>query len=184
MKSNQAGIGELVEGLLKRAGLEQKAKQFRVMLYWREIVGEANARHSRPRAIKNGILMVECSNAAWAQTLTLLRQQIMDKITARFGECPLQEIHFRGTGKKVEEAAEGAAQRPRPAEMELKREQQAWIEETAGGVEEPRLKARVEAALGSWMRQREWYEKSGRKRCARCGRMHGEEGELCAGCRE
>jgi predicted nucleic acid-binding Zn ribbon protein len=184
-RGRRALLGDLVERLLKRAGLEKRVKQWRIMSSWKEIVGAANARHSWPIGLKDGVLLVGCSSPAWAQTLSMLRGQIMEKITREMGECPLREIHFRGIGKpmKGEEAWE-PPEEGLPAEIVLPTEQAEWIHQVVSEISDPNLRKKAEAALGSLFRQRDWHRRRGSRPCGACGRLHQGKQALCLYCRE
>jgi predicted nucleic acid-binding Zn ribbon protein len=88
---------EGLEGLIK--GLEQQEswqarKQFRlVLLHWPKSVGFAVARISRPISIQRGTLYVATSTAAWAQTLSYERFNILRKLN-RYQKEPLKGMRF------------------------------------------------------------------------------------------
>jgi len=182
-KGSLASLGEVLEGLLRRAGLDHRVRQGKVMLAWKEIVGPANARHSWPLKVKDGILLVGCSSAAWAQTLTLLREQIMEKIVRLLGRCPLREIHFFGAAfpGRREEEGESAAE-PLPEKLGLRVEELDFIRQLTGEISDPALRRKAEAALASLLRQRKWHQERGHRPCASCGRLHRTPGPFCPTC--
>lgn len=184
-RGSRAELGRLIEGVLRKSGLYHRFKQAQVMLDWKEIVGPANARHSWPVRLSDGVLQVGCSSAGWAQTLTMLKAQIMEKIAARLGECALKDIQFRGVSQRraPAEADDPAAPSP-PGKIALQVEQLAWIRKLTEEIEAPVLRRKAEAALGSLLRQRQWHEKQGNRPCGNCGRLHRGQGQLCATCRK
>ena len=183
-RGGQAKLGNLLESLLKRSGLKHKLKQHQIMLAWKEIVGAANARNSWPLRISGGVLWVGCSSASWAQTMTMLREQIMQKIAGMFGYCPVSEIRF-ASGRKPLEADGEADERPLPPKtIMLSTEQLAWIRQMTGELSDPALQSKAAAAMGSLLRQRKWHEEQGKKVCPACGRLHKSAGEVCAYCQK
>ncbi|NIM04872.1 MAG: DUF721 domain-containing protein [Armatimonadetes bacterium] len=182
-KGSQARLGDIIEGLFKRLGLEHKVKQGQVMLAWKHIVGSANARHSWPAGIKDDVLLVDCSSAAWAQTLTMLREQIMEKIGEQLGECPLRDIHFRGVGRRRKDSADAESSTSLPGEIMLQTEQVEWVQEIVEDISDPALRKKAQAALGSLLRQRQWHQHQGNATCAVCGRLHRAKTALCSDCR-
>ena len=48
---------------------------------WEEIVGETIAAHARPQRIKNGELVLEVDDPAWASELEWLGEEIVRKIS-------------------------------------------------------------------------------------------------------
>jgi predicted nucleic acid-binding Zn ribbon protein len=183
-RSNQAKLGAVIGDVLRQAGLEQKLAQGQIMLAWKDIVGPANARHSWPVRVKDGVLLVGCSSAAWTQTMMMLRMQIMDKIAKLYGECPVREIHFSGVREPRSWFAEDEKLAPPPAKIALPVEQVQWIDSLTAEISEPALQQRARAALGSLLRQREWHHTQGHFPCADCGRLHHNKSPYCNSCQK
>jgi len=185
-RGGQAKLSGLLEDLMKKSGLEHKLKQHKIMLAWKELVGAANARNSWPLRVSNGVLWVGCSSAAWAQTMTMLREQIMKKIAAKLGYCPVSEIRFSSGSRRQDGADwEDAAERPLPPNtIMLSTEQLAWIRQMTGELSDPALQSKAAAALGSLLRRRKWHEAQGKKICPACGRLHKSAGEICLYCQK
>ena len=183
-KGSQAMIGDILPSLLKKAGLEQRVRQGQIMLNWKEVVGPANARHSWPIRVNDGVLLVGCSSPAWAQTMMMLRRQIMDKIAKMHGDCPLRDIHFSGVRQPVGWERVEEDREPAPAQLKLPVEQQQWIHRLTEGISEPLLQNKAKAALGSLLRQRMWHELHGNRPCSYCGRMNRHKGGVCLSCQK
>lgn len=102
---------EGLEGLIK--GLEsqeswQVQKQFRlVLLYWPKSVGFAVARKTRPIGIQRDTLYVATCTAAWAQTLTYERLNILRKLN-RYQPKALKTIRFSTAQWNQSGGADGA----------------------------------------------------------------------------
>lgn len=60
---------------------------------WPVVVGAAVNLHTQPVSIHRGVLSVATSSAAWAQTLTFQRQQILEKLNVHL-PSPLVDIRF------------------------------------------------------------------------------------------
>lgn len=87
------GLGGLIKGLENQESW-QVQKQFRLVLFhWTQSVGSAVARNTRPVGIQRGTLYVAAATAAWAQTLTYERLNILRKLN-RFQRQPLKTIRF------------------------------------------------------------------------------------------
>ncbi len=68
-------------GQLERSPEWHAQAQFRkILAVWPQVVGPAVSQHSRPTGIRQGILQVAVSSAAWSQTLTLERRFILQKL--------------------------------------------------------------------------------------------------------
>jgi len=60
-----------------------------------EELGEPRlAEHSRIRECERSVLLIEADHPGWIQMLQIKRQDIFEKITARFPEMGIQEIDF------------------------------------------------------------------------------------------
>lgn len=58
-------------------------------------MGERAARHSWPKRLTSGRLLVEVENSGWMYTLTLRKAQLTQGLTDHFGAGLIQELTFR-----------------------------------------------------------------------------------------
>ncbi len=66
-----------------------------VLRVWPQVVGVAVAQHSRPTGLQKQVLQVMVTSAAWSQTLTFERLQILDKLRAHLsGTVVINDIRF------------------------------------------------------------------------------------------
>lgn len=62
---------------------------------WHEVVGAAAAAHSVPvRRTRAGVLTVACSSAAWAQELTMRRDELLSRLVARSPDGGVSALRF------------------------------------------------------------------------------------------
>lgn len=69
-----------------------------VFSVWDEAVGPAIAENARPKAYRNGLLIVDVKSASWAQELTFLASEIQDKVNQALGKRLVTEIRFKAGG--------------------------------------------------------------------------------------
>lgn len=67
----------------------------RVQEVWQAAAGEAVARAAQPTAERSGILTVVCSAAVWAQELTLMSSQLIERLNSALGEELVHELRCR-----------------------------------------------------------------------------------------
>lgn len=67
----------------------------RIQEVWRSAAGEAVAQAARPTAERSGILTVVCSAAVWAQELTLMSSQLIERLNSALGEELVHELRCR-----------------------------------------------------------------------------------------
>lgn len=90
---------QLVTVALGQLKLGERIDEPAVAAIWADIVGPALARHSRPRALRNGVLTVGVSNPTIQQELRgLLKRDILIRLQQRFGANRVRDILFRHDG--------------------------------------------------------------------------------------
>ena len=82
-KGNPTRLGDVMTGVLKRAGVAERVAQSAVLDRWAEAVGERIARVADPELITaDGVLFVRVRTAAWRQELSLMTPDIIAKLNA------------------------------------------------------------------------------------------------------
>jgi predicted nucleic acid-binding Zn ribbon protein len=66
----------------------------RVQGLWAEVAGAAIAAESAPRSEREGAVTVECSGAVWAQELTLLGPDLVERLNARMDGLQVRSLRF------------------------------------------------------------------------------------------
>lgn len=89
----------LVTAALKELKLSEQLDESAIANAWSEIVGPALAKHSSPRALRNGVLTIGVANPAIQQELRgLLKREILARLQKRFGASRVRDIMFRVIG--------------------------------------------------------------------------------------
>ena len=56
---------------------------------WAEAVGPAIAAEAKPVSERDGVLTVRCASATWAEELSLMEAELLDRLRERLGDgCP------------------------------------------------------------------------------------------------
>ena len=87
-------IGGILNGLMKKYGLEQHVAETNILKNWESIVGKSLAKRCRPKHIKNGILYVETNNAVWRQELAMKRQELLNLFVKKLTNYQIRDIKF------------------------------------------------------------------------------------------
>jgi predicted nucleic acid-binding Zn ribbon protein len=66
----------------------------RVQALWPEVAGAAIAAESAPASEREGTVKVECSAAVWAQELTLLETDLLERLNARLEGLQVRSLRF------------------------------------------------------------------------------------------
>jgi predicted nucleic acid-binding Zn ribbon protein len=67
----------------------------RVQGVWQQAAGELIAGAATPTAERSGTLTVVCSAAVWAQELTLMSSQLIERLNSALGEELVHELRCR-----------------------------------------------------------------------------------------
>jgi hypothetical protein len=88
-------IGDGVERELARSGSRDAIPLAAVTAAWPEAVGDAVARNAWPlRLARSGTLHVATATSTWAQELTLLQEDVLDRLRARLGDAAPASLRF------------------------------------------------------------------------------------------
>jgi len=89
-------LQQLVPGIMKRLGLEQRLLQSQIFYQWPAIVGADISRHAQPVSFKNGLLVVAVDHPVWLQEISRHHKPLLlQKIRERLGKSAIRDIVFR-----------------------------------------------------------------------------------------
>jgi predicted nucleic acid-binding Zn ribbon protein len=90
--SDPAGLSELLIELAERLGIEHPAETSRLFSAWEAIVGDRVARRCDPVSLKDGVLKVRASTAAWAAELKYLAPEMVGRVNRELGRLVASEV--------------------------------------------------------------------------------------------
>lgn len=89
-------VAKMIEKEMASLGLNERLMEDQMVAAWAEVVGPANAFHTRPVQLKRGELIVAVSQPALKYDLERFHQaEILRRMQERFGEKTIQAIRFR-----------------------------------------------------------------------------------------
>jgi len=138
-------IKHIVTQVLDNLGMEKKVRESRAISSWKEIVGERIARNTHPYKIQKGILFVSTFSSVWSQELSLMSQEIKERINSFLGEDVIKEMRFYPRGVDRQPVIETPSREIAP--RELNKTQVQEIEELAGQIEDDALRERFKKVL-------------------------------------
>ena len=83
--------GDVLAALLERYGVARDVRAHRLITEWTHIVGPRIAARAWPESIRVGVLWVRVANAAWLQELSLLRDDLLERVRDALGNRPFVE---------------------------------------------------------------------------------------------
>jgi predicted nucleic acid-binding Zn ribbon protein len=85
----------LLPHVVARIGGEDRALEQRVSLAWSDAVGAALARRALPEAVRGKTLYVRVESSSLAHELTLLKRQVLDRLTLTLGGPLILDLRTR-----------------------------------------------------------------------------------------
>jgi predicted nucleic acid-binding Zn ribbon protein len=79
------------------AGAAPQTPLARVQAAWPGVAGAAVAAEASPASEREGVVVVECSSAVWAQELELLGADLRERLNRTLGAPLVQRLRFRVT---------------------------------------------------------------------------------------
>lgn len=93
-KRNIESLKDILLRNLREQGLETPLKQKRLVEAWPEIAGPVITRYTLNTYIYNQTLFVRLSNPALRSDLSMMRQELVNKLNAVVGEQVITDIRF------------------------------------------------------------------------------------------
>jgi predicted nucleic acid-binding Zn ribbon protein len=76
---------EILEPVMRRAGIDAGVESGRVWSAWEQIVGRDIADHAEPTSLRKGVLRVRTDSPVWATELTYLSEEIVSRVNETLG---------------------------------------------------------------------------------------------------
>jgi predicted nucleic acid-binding Zn ribbon protein len=87
--------GDLIGGILKQAGLAERAQLEEVLEVWREIVGEYLFQQTQPDSVTRGVLTVRLTQPAVHHALMMEKPRILARLRERLGHVGIKDVRFK-----------------------------------------------------------------------------------------
>lgn len=109
-------VGDFLDRVTGAVGAPKAGTVGTVFGGWDQIVGSEVAAHASPRSLRDGVLVVEVDEPAWATQLGFLSPELLEKIHAATGSLEVSEIRFRVSGMAPVRDRRGRAKSRRDAQ--------------------------------------------------------------------
>ena len=141
------GAAEMLGRFRRRSGGPPPGGAGAVAEAWRGVVGPAVAEHTAPlRRSRAGVLTVACSSAAWAQELTMRRDELVRLLAQAAPDAGVTGLRFAVADHVP--AAEPPPPPPAPAPVPGPRER-ALGDDAAAGIADPAVRDLVARAAAA-----------------------------------
>ncbi|MBM3701150.1 MAG: DUF721 domain-containing protein [Actinobacteria bacterium] len=88
-------LGALINSFASDPKIKSKLKKFSIFNHWEEIAGKEIAAKTKPQKIFKGILYISVSSSTWANELSMMSRQLINKINDFAGEPFIKELRFK-----------------------------------------------------------------------------------------
>jgi len=88
-------LGNVIDALLHRLGLQTKLKQYDIVGLWPSIVGEQIATMASVDKVEKNVLVVKVTAAPWRTELTFRKKEILERVHAAMNSDSIKDIRFR-----------------------------------------------------------------------------------------
>lgn len=89
-------LGRAVDRLVSEKGWRRQIDLHVVLTRWPELVGAANAEHSRPVGYEKTVLTVEATSTVWATSMRSIAPNLVAELNHRLGEGTVTRIVVHG----------------------------------------------------------------------------------------
>jgi len=91
-KSQTLNISQIISGILKTNGLEDKLAETRLIQSWGELLGKSVARLTKGMYIKNRTLFVNLSSSVVRNELIMIKKDLLIRLNEKAGKCIIDDI--------------------------------------------------------------------------------------------
>ncbi|MCL5071373.1 MAG: DUF721 domain-containing protein [Actinobacteria bacterium] len=88
-------IGTILQGFFLGTDFPAKLKKYSIFNHWPEIVGKEIGEKTKPQKIFKGILYITVTSPTWANELSLMSRQLIEKINKFAGSQIIKELRFK-----------------------------------------------------------------------------------------
>ncbi len=89
-------LGEILSRLFAARGWGRRQGRLHLERAWADVVGSEFAAHTRPGALRRGVLEVVVDNAVLLQELTHYhKRRLLEQLRRRLPDTPLTDLRFR-----------------------------------------------------------------------------------------
>ena len=88
-------IGSVIQRFVSDCDMALKLKKYSIFNHWEEIVGAGISSRTKPEKISRTMLYISVTNSIWANELSMMSGQLLQKINSYIGEDVIKELRFK-----------------------------------------------------------------------------------------
>ena len=87
-------LDQIVQQFLRESGLETPLQQKRLIDSWEKVAGNSVARYTQEKFIRNQTLFIKISNPALRADLSMMREELVNRLNQEIGSRLITDIRF------------------------------------------------------------------------------------------
>lgn len=180
-------LDQLLPLTIKKLGIIKRYNAESAIFHWREIVGDKIAAHAYPLSVQRDLLLVAVGNSAWSHHLSMMKQDIINKVNAFIGDNLIRDIRFQAGYLKNNQNQENAGQADQN-EIKLHTIRLDSVElQTANDMVKPirddDLRNKVKSIIKKDLALKKVRHKNKWHKCLECSILCPPEETLCSTCK-
>jgi predicted nucleic acid-binding Zn ribbon protein len=88
-------IGQIVKDVFAQMESKKTVSRDEVDAYWKKLVGDAGAKHTRPITLRKGVLNVLVDSSVWMQEVNMRKRGLLKGLKSMFGKDKISQIQFK-----------------------------------------------------------------------------------------
>jgi predicted nucleic acid-binding Zn ribbon protein len=108
-------IDAILDRMTSRMGLSARLEREKALILWKEAVGSNVARRTAAMSIRGGRLVVVVKDSTWLQELSLLKEDIIERLNSLLGKRIVEDLILRigdPARERGEENSDGSETQP------------------------------------------------------------------------
>ncbi len=93
-KRDVVPLSQILQRFLRESGLETPLQQKRLIDAWERVAGKTVSRYTAEKFIRNQTLFVKISNPALRADLSMMREELVNRLNREVGTRLITEIRF------------------------------------------------------------------------------------------
>ena len=94
-KKRPAAIGDVLAGVLQKAGIARRVEQAGIIPEWGALVGPQIAKVTDPQSVAaDGTLFVHVTTNAWMMELSMMEPELLMALNGKPGRAPVKKIRW------------------------------------------------------------------------------------------
>lgn len=148
-----SALGDVLPGALRFAGAARRARLWKILARWEDVVGTAVAQHARPSGWRGKTLVILVDHHAWMTELSFLKPRILEQLRASSPDVHLADLRFElGELPPLPERRRGNL--PRPPPRPLSRDEQEFLDHILSPISDEGVRDAARRAIACGLARR------------------------------